>query len=144
MSANSLPRISFANSLFYVPNGMLANKIINNIGLRQYRRFKIVLGITYDTHPSLIEQFVEGIRALLTEHPKIINDNFEVHLNDMAASSINILVYSFIDTQEWKTELKTRHELILSFLHLARSLDISYAFPTQSIYLESNKEETHK
>ncbi len=129
---------SFANSLFYVPNGMLANQIIDNIGLRRYRRFRIVLGITYSTPPDKIEQFVNGIRGLLLEHPLIVNDNFEVHLNDLAASSINILVYSFIDTQQWNIELKTKHELILSFLHLAKSLGISYAFPSQSIYLESS------
>ncbi len=131
---------SFADSLYYVPNGMLANKVIDNIGLRNYRRFKIVLGITYNTPPEKIEEFVKGIRELLTEHPMVANDNFEVHLNDMAASSLNILVYCFINTGEWKVELKTRHELILSFLHLVQDLDISYAFPSQSIYVESMKD----
>ncbi len=129
---------SFANSLFYVPNGMLANKVINNIGLRPSRRFRMVLGLTYNTPPDKIEQFVDGVRDLLTEHPQIVNDNFEVHLNDLAASSINILVYSFISTDEWSVELKTKHELILSFLHLAQGLGISYAFPSQSLYIESN------
>lgn len=127
---------SFSNSLFYVPNGMLANKVINNIGLRSSRRFKMDLGINYNTPPAKIELFVEGIRDLLNKHPMIVNENYEVHLNGLAASSIDILVYSFIDTEEWKIELKTKHELILSFLHLAQHLGISYAFPSQSIYFE--------
>jgi MscS family membrane protein len=46
---------TFANSMVYVPNGKLADMIINNYGLRNYRRFKTTIALTYDTPPLLIE-----------------------------------------------------------------------------------------
>lgn len=127
---------SFTNSLFYVPNGILADKVINNVGLRKFRRFKMTLGVTYDTETSQLELFVAGLRKILDEHPDLLSDKSEVHVNNLSASSIDILIYSFIDTDAWKIELGTRHELILSFLNLAKELDISYAYPSQTVYLE--------
>ena len=78
---------TFANSVVYVPNGMLADKVVNNMGLRQYRRFKTELGVTYNTPPSKLDLFVKGVREIIKKHPTTRKDYFEVHLN----SKLNLL-----------------------------------------------------
>ncbi len=128
---------TFANSVVYVPNGKLADSIVDNMGLRQFRRFKTDIGITYDTSPKKIDLFIKGIRHILANHPHTRKDNFEVHLNSFGASSINILVYCFIDTAEWAVELKSRHDILYAIIFLAEELGVSFAFPSQSLYIES-------
>ena len=128
---------TFANSLVYVPNGKLADMTINNFGLRRYRRFSTKIGLTYNTPPDKIELFIEGLRALVENHPKIKKDNFEVHLNEMSDSSINILFYTFFDVANWSEELKTRHQILINIIKFAEKIGVQFAFPSTSIYVES-------
>lgn len=128
---------TFANSLVYVPNGRLADRTVNNWGLRQYRRFKTDLGVTYNTPPAIIDLFVKGIREIIKKHPTTRKDYFEVHLNSFGASSINILLYCFFEAPNWTAELKAKHEVMYAILTLAEDLGVNFAFPSQSVYIES-------
>lgn len=128
---------TFANSVVYVPNGMLANKVVNNMGLRQFRRFKTELGVTYNTPPDKIDLFVKGIRNIVLKHPTTRKDFFEVHLNSFGSSSINVLLYCFFEARDWNAELRGRHDIMYAILLLAEGLGVSFAFPSQSIYVES-------
>ena len=127
---------TFANSITYVPNGMLANQIVDNMGLRTYRRFKTEIGVTYDTDPELIELFVDGIREIILMHPTSRKDYFEVHLNSFGPYSLNILLYAFFEAPSWTDELKGRHDVMQAILTLASEMGIRFAFPTQTIHME--------
>ena len=135
---------SFANSVIYVPNGMLTNKVVNNWGLRQYRRFKTTLGLSYSTPPEKINLFVEGVRKIIEKHHTTRKDYFEVHLNSFGESSINILLYCFFEARDWNEELVGRHEIMYAIMLLMKDLGISFAFPSQSIYIESMPSEEKK
>lgn len=127
---------TFAQSLVYVPNGKLADMIINNYGLRTYRRFSTKVSITYNTPALLIEKYVEGLRTIVLNHSVTRKDAFEIHLNEMNTSSLDILVYVFFDVPTWTEELAARQELLLSAIRLANTLGIRFAFPTSSVYVE--------
>jgi len=129
---------SFTNSLIYVPNSKLSDTTINNNGLRQFRRYKTTIGITYDTPPSKIEEFVKGLRHLVDNHPKTRKDAYEIHLNDLGASAIEILFYIFFAVDNWTEELESKHSLLMSILNLAEELGVSFAFPSTSVYLEGS------
>ncbi len=128
---------TFANSLVYIPNGVLANMTINNYGLRSYRRFNTVLSITYDTPPELIETFVAGLREIVAHHPRTRKDFYEIHLNSFSSSSLDILFYIFFDVPTWSEELKGRQEIMLAILRLARELGVRFAFPTSTVHVEN-------
>lgn len=127
---------TFANSITYVPNGQLADEVVDNMGLRQYRRFKTEIGITYDTPPDRIDLFVQGIREIVVNHPTTRKDYFEVHLNSFGPSSLNILLYTFFEAPNWTAELKGRHELMYAIITLAHDLGVRFAFPTQTLHIE--------
>lgn len=128
---------TFSNSLTSVPNGILADQIVDNLGLRVYRRYKTEIGITYDTPPALIDLFVEGVRAILQRHPSTRKDFIEVHLNEFGASALNLLVYTFFEVPDYTTELKSRHELMYAMIMLADDLGVRFAFPTQTLHIET-------
>lgn len=130
------------NSLTYVPNGMLADRVVDNLGLRQFRRFQTHIGISYDTTPSKIDLFVKGIRQILEAHPMTKKDAIEVHLNDFAASSVNILMNTYFEVKTWTEELESRHQILYAIKVLAANLEIDFAFPTQSIHIESTPDKS--
>lgn len=127
---------TFANSLVYVPNGRLSDMVVNNYGLRQYRRFNTNLSVTYDTPPELVEKFVEGLRELIAQHPQTRKDYYHIYFNNMGSHSLDILFYVFFEVASWPEELKARHELLLEVLKLGRALGIRFAFPTQTLHIE--------
>jgi len=130
---------SFANSLIYVPNSKISNSTINNYGLREYRRYKTTIGITYNTPPNKIEAFVLGLRKIVGEHPHTRKDALEIHFNNLGASALEILFYIFFDVETWTDELKAKQEILLAILQLAQDLGISFAYPSTSVYLENSQ-----
>ena len=128
---------TFRNSVTYVPNGKLADWVVDNHGLRHYRRFYTKLALTYDTPPQLVELFVEGLRKIVQNHPETRKDYFEVHLNDLGAHSLDIMFYIFFAVPSWSKELKARHEVLLQIMELAERLEVRFAFPTQTLHMET-------
>ena len=128
---------TFRNSLMYIPNGIITNQMIDNHGLRVYRRFMTNIALTYDTPPELIEVFVEGLKEIVKKHPDTRKDYFEIHFNDMADSSLNVLFYIFFKVPSWSDELRARHEVLLEVVRLAEVLGVNFAFPTQTLHVET-------
>lgn len=127
---------TFYNSLVSVPNGKIADMVVDNMGRRKYRRYRTIIGITYDTPADLIETYVEGIKGIIAQHPTTHKENYELHLNDFNSSSLDILVYIFFDVPNWTEELKSRQDFILECIRLANHLGVRFAFPTQTIHIE--------
>jgi MscS family membrane protein len=128
---------TFRNSLMYIPNGIITNQAIDNHGLRKYRRFMTKIAVTYDTPPDLLDLFVEGLKRLVMEHPNTRKDYYQIHFHDMGSSSLEILFYIFFDVPTWGQELRGRHEILLSIMRLADELGVNFAFPTQTLHVET-------
>lgn len=128
---------TFADSLVYVPNGALADMVVDNYGLRVYRRYYTVLGLQYDTPPHLMEAFIEGLREFVRSHPKTRKDAFEIHFTEFAGSSLNIMVFIFFDVPSWTEELRAKADFNYGALKLAAELGVSFAFPTQTLHIEN-------
>lgn len=128
---------TFRNSVMYIPNGKIADATIDNHGLRQYRRFYTTLTITYDTPPELIEAFVKGLREIVENHPDTRKDVFNVYFNNLSAYSLDIMFYVFFQVPNWQEELRCRHEVLVQIVKLAESLGVRFAFPTQTLHMES-------
>lgn len=138
---------TFRNSLMYVPNGKIADAILDNHGLRQYRRFYTTLTITYDTTPELIEEFVKGLQEIVLAHPKTRKDAFNIYFNNLSAYSQDIMFYIFFEVPTWPEELAARHEILIQIVKLANSLRVKFAFPTQTLHMDGfpeNKSDQNK
>jgi len=126
---------TFYNSLISVPNGNLMDSGIDNMGQRRWRRYKTTLGVAYHTKPDQLQAFVEGIRAIIQANPGMRQDYYIVEFHGFGATSLDILVYCFIDAEDWNEELRTRHVLNLDIMRLAESLQVEFAFPTQTLHI---------
>lgn len=133
---------TFYNSLISVPNGKLSDAKIDNMGRRDFRRYVTSLSVTYDTPPELIDAFVVGLKKIVQAHPKTHKTMYQIHLNDFADSSIQVLFYIFFSVPDWTQELEARHEVISEIIKLAKHLGVRFAFPTQTLHVEDFSEKT--
>jgi len=131
---------TFYDSLITLPNSAFITANVDNMGQRRYRRLKCQVSLTYDTPPDQIESFCEGVRELIRLHPYMRKDYFHVYLNELSASSLDILVYVFWETPDWSTELRERQRFLLDILRLANALGIELAFPTQTLHVRNYPE----
>lgn len=132
---------TYNSSQVIVPNSLLTTAIVDNLGRRKMRRLKTMLQIDYDTPVDRIEAFCAGIRQILHNSPYTQKEGSYVFLNEFGEYSINILLYVFIDTDEYETELRERHCLLSDVLRLAEELKVRFAFPTRTLHLRTDGEE---
>ncbi len=133
-------------SIYKIPNSILSEVKVNNMGKRVYRRFHTTLGIRYDTPPVLIENFVEGIKKIIELHPTTRNYSnytpynsvpYNVEFVDYGDSSLNILLNVYFMTHDYGEEMHGRHLLLLGILELANTLGVEFAFPSQTLFMET-------
>ncbi|MBN4059165.1 mechanosensitive ion channel family protein [Endomicrobium sp. AH-315-J14] len=127
---------TFYNSVVVVPNAKLADAKIDNYGQREYRRCFVTLGLSYDTTPEQMQAFVEGARAVVQANPLTRKDSYEIHMSGFGAYSLDVMVYFFFKCETWSDELREKHNVFLELMRLAKSLDVAFAFPTQSILID--------
>jgi len=134
---------TFYNSVITVPNREFIGSAVDNMGKRRYRRIKTTLGLTYDTPPEKIEAFCEGVREIIRQHPYTRKDYYHIYLNGMGASSLDVLLYAFVETPDWSTELREKHRLFADILRLAEQLGVGFAFPTQTLHMAKPEDLEH-
>ncbi len=128
---------TFYDSLITIPNARFMEAKIDNYGARRYRRTFVTLNLTYDTTAEQMQAFVEGVRAIIQSNPKTWKDKYEVHMSGFGASSLDVMLYFFFDVESWSEELAQRHNVYLEIMGLAQELGVSFAFPTQTLHLDS-------
>jgi len=123
-------------TVFQIPNSKLSELVINNSGLRLYRRYNTSLGIRYDTPPELIEAFVKGVREIIIAHPDTKSDAYNVEFNGFGDSALLILVNMYLKDLAWGTEQKSRHQIHMAIVRLAKELGVDFAFPSTTVMIE--------
>ena len=124
-------------SLVTIPNGELSNMTIDNLGERNLRRWKTVLGLTYESKPEAIQSLCQSIKELYARSEHVDVENSSVHLHTLNASSIDVLLLIYMDANSYDDELDIREQLIFEIMDLVEKEGLSFAFPSQSIYIES-------
>ena len=120
-----------------LPNANLISAAVENFGRRRFRRWKTHIGVAYDTPTKSIAAFCDRLRTLITEREDTRDEGFYVELNNLGASSLEILFQVFFAVPGYADELRARHELALAILELAEEMDVEIAFPTQTLHVRA-------
>ena len=131
---------TFDKTLITLPNGMLTNSVVENLTERLFRRYKTVLGLTYDTTAEQVTAFCEGVEHIIEAMPDLNSESKTVEFTGFGDSALEILVVCHMNTPDYGQAMRTQHNFNLAVLQLAEDLGVGFAFPTQSLHLESTPE----
>jgi MscS family membrane protein len=123
-------------SVYQIPNSKLSEIVINNKGLRLFRRYNTNLGLRYDTPPELIEAFVKGVREIIIAHPETRSDSYNVEFTGFGDSALLIMVNVYFKSLAWGIEQSSKHRLHMAILQLAKEIGVDFAFPSTSVTIE--------
>jgi MscS family membrane protein len=118
-----------------VPNSQIANVSLETISARDKFWFHPVVGLVYETTPEQLQQVLNGIRQLLTEHPAIDAVSVRVRFIRLGAFSLDIEVFAYLLARDWNHFLEIQEHLLFSITDIVGGAGTSIAFPSQTTYV---------
>ena len=132
----------FDKSLCYIPNNQFAENPVTNISKTSNRRINWLIGLEYKSTTKQLKLICGDIQK------KILNNKEDffvttstpviVKINEFAASSIDILVRCFANTNDYEEFLVIKDKLAIEIKEIVEKRRCSFAFPSQSLYIEKN------
>lgn len=124
------------NFLITVPNNIAANALITNVSNAKKRLLRLNFGVVYSTADDSLSKAQNILKEVATEHKEIHND-FTVAIHDLADSSINIRFMGYVKSGSYFKFLRVRGEFLQEVIKRFRQENISFAFPSRSLYFEN-------
>jgi MscS family membrane protein len=118
-----------------IPNGTVATIHVENFSRRDKIQFKTNLGVRRETRADHLRWVLAEIRRLLYSHPKVEGQTSHVRLTDIAGSSLNLEVWSYILTRDADEFLAIREDLLLRIMEIMEQSGSGLALPSQTLYL---------
>ena len=133
----STVRRKFDKSLAIIPNFQFAENAVINVSQTTNWLISWIITLQYDT---TVDQ-LKTIRNQIEEHINKSEDfdqsiGVAVRVDKFADSSIDMYVRCFSKTNSWNEWLKVKENLALSIKQIVETNKASFAFPSQSIYVE--------
>jgi len=122
-------------TLLAIPNGTVATINVENLSRRDKILFKTILSLRPETKPDHMRFVLAELRKLLYSHPKVEPKTVRVRLTDIASSSLNVEVLSYIMTQDFNEFAAVREDLLLRMMDIVEDAGTGLALPSQTLYL---------
>ena len=130
-------------TLITVPNSNLANNPITNWSEITHRRVYETIGLEYGTTQSQIHAISKKIHKLITSHPDIDHDLMRlVNFSALSDSSVDILMVFYTKVTGFEDFMRIKEGIMLEIKKIVESEKASFAFPSQTIYLEKVADHT--
>lgn len=119
-------------TLVSIPNGTVATSVLENFRLRDKILFRQVVRLRYDLSPDHVRYVLEQLRDVLTRHPKVEDASARVRLLNLAENAIEVQIYAYILTREYREFLAVQEDLILQAMDVLENSGAAIAVPGQT------------
>ncbi|MEQ8345403.1 MAG: mechanosensitive ion channel family protein [Sneathiellaceae bacterium] len=129
----------FDKAPVFVPNNSLSDQPVVNFSKMTFRRIFWTIGVTYSTTVPQLRAIRDGIEAYVLENDAFVKPEEAstfVRIDKFNDSSIDIMLYCFTVTTNWGRWLEVKEELAYHIMQVVLDNGSSFAFPSQSVYLE--------
>jgi len=133
---------SFSDSLITIPSSKVLETEIDNLGLRRHRRIKTNLYFSPEIGETELKALIEEIAQTIRAHPAFAPGDDHIVLHDFRDSLIDVLLYFFIQAEDWQAELLTREAILHEVRGVIDRHGVRFAFPTQEILLQPESRKT--
>jgi len=123
-----------------VPNTNLADTAVTNFSAMTHRRIYWKIGVEYRTSVDQLRQIRDQIEDYILTSPAFASPRDVatfVRIDSFNASSIDIMLYCFTHTTVWGEWLEIKEQLAYRIKEIVEQAGSSFAFPSQSVYIES-------
>ena len=127
----------FDKSIAIIPNFQFAENAVINISQTTNWKISWVINLQYNT---TVEQ-LKTIRNEIEDYIKKNEDykqelGYAIRVDKFANSSIDMYIRCFTKTDDWNEWLVVKERLAISIKQIVEKNKASFAFPSQSIYVE--------
>ncbi len=131
----------FDKAPVHVPNSQLSDAVVTNFSRMTHRRIKWKLGVKYGSSIEQLQIIRDEITRYILENESFASpDDVStfVRVDSFNSSSIDFLIYCFTKTTNWGEWLKIKEDFAIEIKKIVeQKAGTSFAFPSQSVYLES-------
>lgn len=126
---------TFDKRPLFVPNAVFAQIAVENASRMSHRRIQETVGVRYDD-VAVVAAIVSDIRSMLQDHPGIASDQtLIVNFFQFAASSLDIMIYTFTKTTNWVEFHAVKQDVMLRMADIVAHHGAEMAFPTRTVHL---------
>ena len=129
----------FDKSVAVIPNFQFAENAVINISETTNWRINWIITLQYDTTVDQLKKIRDEIDKYITtskDYKISENTTHAVRIDKFSDSSIDMYVRCFTNTDRWSEWLKVKERLAIAIKEIVERNKASFAFPSQSIYVE--------
>ena len=127
--------------LVTIPNSVITNSCVENIGRRPYIRRTSNITITYDSGHTKAEKAVEIMKEVLADVPQLNIDPERpprVYFSDFNDWSLNIYMSYWVKPADYWLYHQVNEQVNLEIMKRFEAEQIEFAFPSQTLYVKKN------
>ena len=127
----------FDKSIAIIPNFQFAENAVINISETTNWIISWVITLQYNTTVEQLKKTRDEIEKYVTTHKDFkISLGHAVRVDKFSDSSIDMYIRCFTVTDDWDEWLKVKEKLAIEIKQIVEKNNASFAFPSQSIYVE--------
>ena len=127
----------FDKSIAIIPNFQFAENAVINISQTTNWIISWTINLQYDTTVDQLKIIRNEIEDFIKKHEDYKPDlGFAVRIDKFADSSIDMYIRCFTKTDDWDEWLAVKERLAIGIKQIVEKHKASFAFPSQSIYVE--------
>jgi len=127
----------FDKSLAIIPNFQFAENAVINVSATTNWIISWVITLQYNTTVDQLKKVRDEIEKYITTHKDYKTSlGHAVRVDKFSDSSIDMYIRCFTVTDDWDEWLKVKERLAIEIKQIVEKNNASFAFPSQSIYVE--------
>ena len=127
----------FDKSIAIIPNFQFAENAVINISQTTNWIISWVINLQYDSTVDQLKKVRDEIEKYITTHKDYKTSlGHAVRVDKFSDSSIDMYIRCFTVTDDWDEWLKVKERLAFEIKQIVEKNNASFAFPSQSIYVE--------
>ena len=116
-------------------NGDLLGSRVRNYRRMHQRRVVFPFGLTYDTRPDALAALPDLVRQIIEAQDHATFDR--CHFKAFGASSLDFETVYFVDSPLYEVYMDVQQAVNLALVRAFAERDLAFAFPTQTLHVES-------
>ena len=127
----------FDKSIAIIPNFHFAENAVINVSATTNRGISWIITLQYSTTVEQLKNIRDEIEKYITTNKDYKTSvGYAVRVDKFSDSSIDMFVRCFTVTNDWTEWLAVKERLVITIKQIVEKNKASFAFPSQSIYIE--------